>query len=358
MGVIHTNRKIPVLVLLVAAVCIVQAVSADGGSVSITYRGAGGIYIGNMVIFDGQNTVGNVTFLKITGPGLPAEGVPLMDLKGTPGTGNPAISNPDGSWQYDWDTSMVNGMELLQTARYYITAVDLSNPADSSTISVMMDKPDFYFSVTPATPETGDYVQFVGTARNNVESVRLQITDGSGQVLHTFYTPVSATGYFNQGFHIDMQPGSYTVTLDSPTTAATYRTTLQVVSPQAPASNVTAAPTPLVPATPPVTGPVTGTIAVTSTPAGASVSVDSIMKGQTPINLENIPAGDHTVGLNASGYLPYSIQVTVKAGETVTVSPALVKSASPVPLPVLVPVLGVLIAAALAIAVSVRRSKR
>ena len=51
---------------------------------------------------------------------------------------------------------MVNGMEQLQTARYYITAVDLSNPADSSTISVMMDKPDFYFSVTPATPETGD----------------------------------------------------------------------------------------------------------------------------------------------------------------------------------------------------------
>ena len=83
MGVIH-GRKIPVLVLLIAAVCIIQAVSADGGSVSITYRGTGGIYIGNMVIFDGQNTVGNVTFLKITGPGLPAEGVPLMDLKGTP----------------------------------------------------------------------------------------------------------------------------------------------------------------------------------------------------------------------------------------------------------------------------------
>ena len=358
MGVIHHNGKVPVLVLLIAAVCIIQAVSADGGSVSIAYRGAGGIYIGNVVIFDGYNIPGNVTFLKITGPGLPTEGVPLMDLDGIPGTGNPVVANPDGSWQYDWDTSLVNDIAKMQTARYSITAVDLSNPADSSAVSVMMVKPDFYFTVTPAAPEIGDYVQFVGTARNNVESVRLQITDGSGQVMHTFYTPVSATGYFNQGFHIDMQPGSYRVTLDSPTTAATYRTTLQVVSPQAPSSNVTAAPTPLVPATPPVTGPVTGTIAVTSTPAGASVSVDSVVKGQTPINLENIPAGDHTVGLNASGYLPYSVQVTVKAGETVTASPALVKSASPVPLPVLVPVLGVLIAAALAIAVSVRRSKR
>ena len=77
MGIIHGNRKIPVLVLLIAAVCIIQPVFADdAGSVSIAYRGAGGAYIGNMVIFDGHNTAGNITVLKITGPGLPAEGYP------------------------------------------------------------------------------------------------------------------------------------------------------------------------------------------------------------------------------------------------------------------------------------------
>jgi hypothetical protein len=312
MGAILGNRQIPVLVLLIAAVCIIQPVSADGGSVSIAYRGAGGIYIGNVVIFDGYNTAGNVTFLKITGPGLPAEGVPLMDLDGTPGTGNPVAANPDGSWQYDWDTSMVNDIAKMQTARYYITAVDLANPANSSVTSVMMEKPDFYFTVTPSTPQTGDYVQFVGTAQNNVESVRLRIMNSSGQVLHTFYVPVSATGYFNQGFHIDMPPGSYNVTLDSPTITASYQTLLQVVPPQTPTSNMTASPgtvMTVIPATPPVAGPGTGAVAVTSPPAGAPVS------------------------------------------------PAMAKGASPVPLPVLVPVLGVLIAVALVTAVSVRRSR-
>ena len=47
---------------------------ADNGIISITYRGAGGYYIGNSVAFDGKNTVGNMTVIKITGPGLPAEG--------------------------------------------------------------------------------------------------------------------------------------------------------------------------------------------------------------------------------------------------------------------------------------------
>ena len=152
MNIIHGSRKIPVLILLIAAVCIIQPVFADQGSVVITYRGNGGVYIGDTIIFDGRNTAGNVTFLRITGPGLPAEGVPLMDLNGTPGTGSLVMSNADGSWQYDWDTSLVKGIEKLQTARYDITAADLSNPADSSVVSVMLEKPDFYFTVIPALP--------------------------------------------------------------------------------------------------------------------------------------------------------------------------------------------------------------
>ena len=68
------SRKIPgnyfrvLLLLIILAVCIMP-VQAQTGSVSIAYRGNGGYYVGDSVIFDGKNTVGNMTVITITGPG-------------------------------------------------------------------------------------------------------------------------------------------------------------------------------------------------------------------------------------------------------------------------------------------------
>jgi len=45
-------------------------VLADEGTVSVSYRGAGGYTIGDVITFDGKNTAGNTNLLKITGPGL------------------------------------------------------------------------------------------------------------------------------------------------------------------------------------------------------------------------------------------------------------------------------------------------
>ncbi|MFZ1897254.1 hypothetical protein, partial [Methanoregula sp.] len=78
------SEKIPeifpvVLILIILALCIVPAY-AQNGTVSIEYRGAGGYYVGDSIIFDGKNTIGNTTVIKITGPGLPAEGVPPYNL--------------------------------------------------------------------------------------------------------------------------------------------------------------------------------------------------------------------------------------------------------------------------------------
>ena len=71
MSIVRINRFFGVLMLLIAAICIIQPVLGVNGTVSIAYRGSGGSYIGDMIVFDGQNTVGNITFLRITGPGLP-----------------------------------------------------------------------------------------------------------------------------------------------------------------------------------------------------------------------------------------------------------------------------------------------
>ena len=70
-----------VFFLVVLTICILPAY-AQNGTISITYRGAGDYYLGDSIIFDGKNTVGNTTVITITGPGLPHEGVPPYNLTG------------------------------------------------------------------------------------------------------------------------------------------------------------------------------------------------------------------------------------------------------------------------------------
>jgi hypothetical protein len=70
----------------------------------------------------------------------------------------------------------------------------------------------------------------------------------------------------------------------------------------------------------------TGSISVSSDPTGANIYLDNVNKSVITNNtLTNIPAGPHTVILKKSGYLDKSVDVTVTANNTATVSETLVK---------------------------------
>jgi hypothetical protein len=99
MDILRLNKRYCFFVLLIAIICIIQPVLADAGSVTISYRGYGGYYIGDIITFDGRDTVGNTTLVKITGPNLPADGVPLYDLNGIPGSGNTVSVTRDSTWK-------------------------------------------------------------------------------------------------------------------------------------------------------------------------------------------------------------------------------------------------------------------
>jgi len=191
-------------------------VAAVNGTVTIAYRGAGGNYIGDTVIFDGKNSVGNMTVIKITGPGLPVEGVPLYDATGIPGSGNTVATELNNNWFYSWDSNRMKGNNLLQTARYTFTAFDRDHPEVSATASVMLKRPEFYIvpSRNPAAPQ--DYVLLTGKAEKGVSYVKIDVTDTSGKILHTFMSPVSSSGYFDSGFHVDMPPGQYRIIVSNP----------------------------------------------------------------------------------------------------------------------------------------------
>lgn len=230
MKILPLNRIFCSLLLLFAAACVLQPVMADNGTISIAYRGSGGSYVGETVVFDGKNTYGNTTLIKISGPGLPAEGVPANNMNGPAGTGTPVTGDQYGAWRFGWYPSSVPGVEKLKTGRYTFTATDSVNPDKSATTLFMLKKPEYSITASPNPANPGSYIELVGVAEEGITTAKIDITDASGKVLHTYTSPVSSSGYFNYGFHEDMGPGQYRVTASNPALKVPFGTVLSVVA--------------------------------------------------------------------------------------------------------------------------------
>jgi hypothetical protein len=363
MGKNHTIQIVFILGLLVALMVCTLPVCAVNGTINIAYRGSGGSYLGDTVIFDGQNSYSNVTLLRLTGPGLPAEGVPVYDINGEIGSGNTVPVNPDGSWKFSWYTGSIKGIEKLQTARYYITAFDQYNPEKSYTTSILLKKPEFYLDVSPTSASVGDYIQLTGSSEKGSTSVHIDVADSAGKIVHNYDSTVSASGYFNKGFHVDMPPGTYTLTLSSASVRNTYQKYLTINS-SLPASQTPGTEGSIaIPAgtEPSSSGSVSsgagmGSLSITSTPAGATVFLDSVMLGTTPLEQNNIVSGSHFIEVKAPGYATSAVQVHVKPGETLTISPVLLRNSSSVPLSILTVIAGIMIS--LVVIVSGRKCRR
>ncbi|MDP3396595.1 MAG: PEGA domain-containing protein [Methanoregula sp.] len=78
----------------------------------------------------------------------------------------------------------------------------------------------------------------------------------------------------------------------------------------------------------PVTVSALGNISVSSNPTGATILVDSIDVGVTPMTVVNVTSGSHNVLLQKTGYQNNLTSITVVDGETVTLSAILTSSIS------------------------------
>jgi len=229
MDFLRLNKYFYSFVMVIAVIAIIQPVLAQGGDMAISYRGSGGYYLGDTIIFDGKNTVGNTTLLKISGPDLPSQGVPVYDLNGIPGSGNTVPVNLDGSWKFVWFSANIMGVEKLVTARYTITAFDLANPEKTASVSVLLKKPEFYINPQKSQVNPGDFVKLNGIAERDVTQVKIDITDSKGTILRSYTSSVSSSGSFNYGFRADMQPGHYFVSVSNPSMKTVLRTSITVV---------------------------------------------------------------------------------------------------------------------------------
>lgn len=72
-----------------------------------------------------------------------------------------------------------------------------------------------------------------------------------------------------------------------------------------------------------------GQVAVASSPAGAGIYIDNAYRGITPLIVNNVPKGSHTVLVRQAGYRDWSTSVQVLEGETAQVSATLVQDVTP-----------------------------
>jgi hypothetical protein len=75
--------------------------------------------------------------------------------------------------------------------------------------------------------------------------------------------------------------------------------------------------------------PATGVLTIDSRPAGAAVSIDGRVAGKTPLILDRLAPGAHTVRIERSGYRPWATTVDVKAGERARVAASLLGGRDP-----------------------------
>jgi len=71
----------------------------------------------------------------------------------------------------------------------------------------------------------------------------------------------------------------------------------------------------------PPAGP--GGLMVESRPTGASVFVDGRLIGTTPVAIESVSAGDHSIGLESAGYQRWVGSVRVATGERARITASL-----------------------------------
>ncbi len=81
--------------------------------------------------------------------------------------------------------------------------------------------------------------------------------------------------------------------------------------------------------TPPT--PIYGRVNIISTPLMAAVAIDGKSVGETPLTLNEILVGKHTLTISKSGYATFQKEITVTEGGTVDINPTLTKQSAQSP---------------------------
>jgi tRNA A-37 threonylcarbamoyl transferase component Bud32 len=204
-------------------------------------------------------------------------------------------------------------------------------PFDGPMVQVMyahmQTAPPDLRSLAPAAPET--LVRIIERALAKDPNERFQSAGEMAQAL----ARIGGEGTFDPGATLDRSAAAgETAVIERPAVSTAVPTS-------APASGTRARgiPWPVLVAAPVVLlavlaaaffvlgrgGATTGGLRIVSSPPGASVSVDGVARGKTPVSLTGLKPGRHIVTLALATYKATSLPVAVSRGKTLSVTPTL-----------------------------------
>lgn len=233
---------------------------------TITINPVTSAYYGDILLLSGTDTSGGtIVRLQMEGPSTPP-GTPIAD-----------VPVQGGTWSYSWDTST-----LPAAGTYTIWAFDQAFHFANTTINLIGIVTPIYGKISVTSSPSGAVLYLDGLSKGT--------------------TPITVTS---------VTPGTHTVDLTL-TSYQDYHTTVTVTAGQI--ATLTATLTPI---------PTTGGLSITSTPSGATILVDGIKTGVTPMGVELLP-GSHVVKLQKAGYVEYTGTFVVVAGKMSPVTVQLV----------------------------------
>ena len=156
---------------------------AAEGAVTITASGTGVYYLGEEITLSGTNTASATTYLFMTGPNLPSNGVNLTRLapveNGSPATFTIADVEADDTWSYKWNTADI--FWPLDAGNYTIYAVSeprskgYFSSAPFAVISVVLKAPTLSVWTSGLILTPGDDYRIGGVATGAPEAVQIWI---------------------------------------------------------------------------------------------------------------------------------------------------------------------------------------
>ncbi|MDN7013664.1 DUF3821 domain-containing protein [Methanoculleus sp. FWC-SCC3] len=202
-------------------------VRVETGSVTITASGTGVYYIGEEITLSGTNSDSDTTYLFLTGPNLPTNGVRLLDVttpveNGDPATFTRVYVEADDTWSYKWNTADVG--RRLNASGYTIYAAAQPQGKGNltgvrlATTSIVLRAPSLTIQPSGATLTPGDDYRVSGIATGYPYAVQVWIL--GPDYYHSGAATVESDGTFEYVLAgadtSDLTEGRYYVIVQNP----------------------------------------------------------------------------------------------------------------------------------------------